>query len=70
MSKPKQKKSGSKSKHRVPARKVKPKCGQCRKGLRTYAEIELGYCQDCLTRPRTLDPENTLLRELRMKGGA
>jgi len=70
MSKPKQKKSGSRSKHRVPARKVRPKCGLCRKVLRLYAEINLGYCQDCLLRPRSLDPNDTLLRELRSKGGA
>lgn len=65
MSKPKQKKSGSKSKKRTPARKVKPKCGICREILRTYAEIGVGYCDMCLNRPRTLDPEDTLLNELR-----
>lgn len=70
MSKPKQKKSGSKSKKRIPARKVKPKCGQCRTGLNTRAEIGLGYCQACLTRPRSLDPDDTLLRELKMEGKA
>jgi len=62
MSKPKQRKSGSKSKKRIPARKVKPKCKKCRKILRMYAEIEVGYCQDCLTEPLNLAGETLLDR--------
>ncbi len=67
MSKPRQRKSGSKSKKRTPARKPKPKCGQCNRALHMYSEIDIGYCTGCLTRLRSLDPSDTLLNELRSK---
>lgn len=67
MSKPKHHKSGSKSKKRTPARKIKPKCELCREILWTHVEIAIGYCEGCLTRQRSLDPKDTLLQELREK---
>jgi len=65
MSKPKQKKSGSKSKKRIPARKVKPKCRECKAILHRYDEIDIGYCEHCLKKKRSLDPKDTLANELR-----
>ena len=65
MSKPKQRKSGSRSKKRTPGKRKRPRCGLCNAVLRMHAEIAVGYCTPCLTKPRSLDPEDTLLNELR-----
>ena len=67
MSKPKNKKSGSKSKKRIPARKKRPTCGNCHKVLHLYSDIERGYCEACLLNPFALSLEDLVERNQRSK---
>lgn len=51
MSKPKQKKSGSKSRTRIPSKKKRPVCVRCKAKLFTRRSAALGHCENCLNEP-------------------